>query len=132
MTWAGLALGAAAALEVPALLLVGRLQGRVSNFWLIGFGCAAGIIYYAGMAVVSSPLPGRVLQVLNAAFFAVVAGVGIALFQEIIHRPGLATGLYTNTRRVGAIVSGVIISFGSWRSATAACSWPAPSSRPWH
>ena len=28
-------------------------------------------------------------------------------------RPGLSTGLYTNTRRVGAIVSGPIIAIGS-------------------
>jgi SET family sugar efflux transporter-like MFS transporter len=53
------------------------------------------------------------LQALNAWFFAVVAGVGLTLFQEIIPRPGLASGLYTNTRRLGAIVSGLIISFGS-------------------
>ena len=53
------------------------------------------------------------LQVLNAWFFAVVAEVGLTLFQQIIPRPGLASGLYMNTRRLGAIVSGLIISFGS-------------------
>jgi MFS transporter, SET family, sugar efflux transporter len=42
-----------------------------------------------------------------------VAGVGLALFQRIIPRPGLATGLYTNPRRVGAILSGPIIALGS-------------------
>ena len=31
----------------------------------------------------------------------------------MIPRPGLASGLYTNTRRVGAIVSGPIIALGS-------------------
>ena len=31
----------------------------------------------------------------------------------MIPRPGLSTGLYMNTRRVGAIVSGPIIAFGS-------------------
>ena len=50
---------------------------------------------------------------LNAWFFAAVAGVGLTLFQQIIPRPGLASGLYTNTRRLGAIVSGPIISLGS-------------------
>jgi len=43
----------------------------------------------------------------------VVAGVGLTLFQEIIPRPGLASGLYANTRRLGAIVAGGIIAFGS-------------------
>jgi SET family sugar efflux transporter-like MFS transporter len=53
------------------------------------------------------------LQILNAWFFGMVAGVGLTLFQRIIPRPGLASGLYTNTRRIGAIASGPIIGFGS-------------------
>ena len=65
------------------------------------------------MADVSGPVSLIGLQVLNAWFVAVVAGVGLTLFQEIIARPGLASGLYANTRRVGAIVSGGIIGFGS-------------------
>ncbi|MEU4237639.1 hypothetical protein [Actinoplanes sp. NPDC026619] len=46
----------------------------------------------------------------------VIAGIGLTLFQELIPRPGLASGLYVNTRRVGAIVSGPIISLGSTTS----------------
>jgi SET family sugar efflux transporter-like MFS transporter len=65
------------------------------------------------MAFVSGPVVLLGLQVLNAWFFAAVAGTGLALFQQIIPRPGLASGLYANTRRLGAIVSGPIISFGS-------------------
>jgi SET family sugar efflux transporter-like MFS transporter len=66
------------------------------------------------MAFVSGPVALLGLQVLNAWFFATVAGTGLALFQQIIPRPGLASGLYANTRRLGAIVSGPIISFGSF------------------
>ena len=62
-------------------------------------------------------VPGPVLliglQVLDAWFFAVVAGVGLTLFQQIIPRPGLASGLFVNTRRLGAIVSGAVIGLGS-------------------
>ncbi|HWH99161.1 MAG TPA: hypothetical protein VNT27_02430, partial [Propionibacteriaceae bacterium] len=47
---------------------------------------------------------------------AAVAGVGLTLFQQIIPRPGLASGLYVNTRRLGAIVSGPVIAFGSMTS----------------
>jgi SET family sugar efflux transporter-like MFS transporter len=124
VTWAGLALGVAAALEIPALLLIGRLNRRFSNLALIAAGCLAGIAFYAGMAAVSGPILLLALQLLNAGFF-VVAGVGLALFQEIIPRPGLASGLYTNTRRLGAIVSGPIIALGSltigYRAVFAAC-----------
>jgi SET family sugar efflux transporter-like MFS transporter len=107
--WAGVALGAAAALEIPALLLIGRLGGRFSSRALIVWGCIAGTCYYAGMAFVADPLTLIALQVLNAWFFGIVAGVGLTLFQHLIPRPGLASGLYTNTRRLGAIASGPII-----------------------
>jgi SET family sugar efflux transporter-like MFS transporter len=111
--WAGVALAVAAGLEIPALLLIGRLSQRFSSLGLIASGCLAGIVYYVAMAFVSGPVVLLGLQVLNAWFFAAVAGTGLALFQQIIPRPGLASGLYANTRRLGAIVSGPIISFGS-------------------
>lgn len=111
--WAGIALGVSAALEIPALLIIGRLSARFSNRALIASGCLAGIAYYAAMAFVADPVSLVALQILNAWFFAIVAGVGLTLFQQIIPRPGLASGLYMNTRRVGAIVSGPIIAFGS-------------------
>ncbi len=50
---------------------------------------------------------------LNAWFFGVVAGVGLTLFQSVIPRPGLASGLFVNTRRLGAVASGPIIGVGS-------------------
>ncbi len=111
--WAGIALGVAAALEVPALLLIGRLSERHSHLGLIATSCLAGIAYYLGLAFVTGPIPLIALQLLNAWSFAGIAGIGLTLFQELIPRPGLSTGLYMNTRRVGAIVSGPIIAVGS-------------------
>ena len=111
--WAGVALGVAAALEIPALLLIGRLSYRFSNLRLIASGCVVGIAYYAAMVFVPGPVLLIGLQVLDAWFFAVVAGVGLTLFQQIIPRPGLASGLFVNTRRLGAIVSGAVIGLGS-------------------
>ena len=111
--WAGIALGVAAALEVPALLVAGRLSERYSHLRLIAIGCVAGVAYYLGLAFVTGPIMLIALQVLNAACFAGISGIGLPLFQEMIPRPGLSTGLYTNTRRLGSIVSGPIIAFGS-------------------
>ncbi|MCI0143905.1 MFS transporter [Arthrobacter bambusae] len=110
--WAGIALGVAAALEVPALLLVSRLTSY-SQLGLLATSCIAGIGYYLGLSVVTGPLMLLVLQLLNAWSFAGIAGVGLPLFQKMIPRPGLSTGLYMNTRRIGAIVSGPIIAAGS-------------------
>ena len=113
VVWAGIALGVAAALEVPALLLIGRLSRHYPSLRLIASGCVAGICYYVAMTFISGPAPLIGLQVLNAWFVAAVAGVGLTLFEQIIARPGLASGMYMNTRRLGAIASGPIIAFGS-------------------
>lgn len=110
--WAGIALGVAAALEVPALLFIGRLSNRFSHLSLIATSCLAGIGYYLGLAFVTGPILLIGLQLLNAWSFAGIAGIGLPLFQQLIPRPGLSTGLYVNTRRIGAIVSGAIIAVG--------------------
>ncbi len=111
--WAGIALGVAAALEVPALIFIGRLSERYSHLGLIATSCVAGIAYYLGLAFVTGPVLLIGLQVLNSWFFAGITGIGLPLFQHMIPRPGLSTGLYMNTRRVGSIVSGPIIAIGS-------------------
>jgi len=129
VAWAGIVLGAAAAIEIPALLLVGRLSDRVSETRLLVSGCVAGVIYYTAMAFATSPAVLLALQVLNAWFFAVVAGVGLTLFQRVVARPGLASGLYANTRRVGAIASGGLIAVGATSWATAGSSRLAPHLR---
>jgi SET family sugar efflux transporter-like MFS transporter len=113
VAWAGVALGVAAGLEIPALLLIGKLTGRVPGSLLLVSGCVAGVVYYAAMAFAHGPVLLLGLQVLNAWFFGAVAGVGLTLFQQIIPRPGVAAGLYTNTRRLGAIAAGPLIGLGS-------------------
>ena len=113
VVWAGIALGVAAALEVPALILIGRLTERFSSLVLIATGCLAGIAYYVGLAFVTGPVALIALQPLNAWCFAGIGGVGLTLFQQMIPRPGLSTGLYMNTRRLGSILSGAIIAVGS-------------------
>ncbi|WP_022908696.1 MFS transporter [Aestuariimicrobium kwangyangense] len=107
--WAGLALGLAAALEVPALLWLGRLTARWSSLGLLVSGAIASIAYYPLMALAQGPVVLLGSQVLNAWGVATMSGVGITLFQQMIPSPGLAAGLMTNTRRIGTIVSGGLI-----------------------
>ncbi|MCB0887513.1 MAG: hypothetical protein KDB41_12205, partial [Propionibacteriaceae bacterium] len=63
-----------------------------------------------------SDTPLLAVQLLNAWFFAAISGIGMTLFQQIIPRPGLATGLFMNTRRIGAILSGPIIAVAGIKS----------------
>lgn len=107
--WAGVVLGAAAFLEVPALMIIGRLHERTRARRLLGTGWAAGVLYYGLATLVHEPWQLLALQPLNAWFFAVVAGVGLTVFQDVFPSPGLASGLFTNTRRVGAVLAGLLI-----------------------
>jgi hypothetical protein len=77
-------------------------------FVMASLGIIVGIAYYLLMSIVHDPITLAAAQLLNAWSFATVSGIGITLFLEIIPRPGLASGLYTNTRRIGAIISGGI------------------------
>ncbi|MFC7945306.1 MFS transporter [Microbacterium oxydans] len=107
--WAGIILGTCALLEVPSLVLIGHLLPRFGARALLFFACGVGVLYYGLAAMVSVPWQLLILQVLNAWFFATVAGVGLTVFQTVFPSPGLAAGLFTNTRRVGAVLSGVLI-----------------------
>lgn len=109
VVWGGITLGVAALLEVPALWLIGRYGPRFSMKTLMLIGGVAGAAYYATMMLLHDPVTLLAAQVLNAISFAVVSGIGMTLFQAMIPRPGLATGLFMNTRRIGAIISGAII-----------------------
>ncbi len=109
LIWAGIILGAAALLEIPALIFIGRLHDRTAPRVLLLTGFASGVVYYGAAAFVTHPWQLLALQPLNAWFFAVVAGVGLTVFQEIFPSPGLASGLFTNTRRIGAVIAGLLI-----------------------
>lgn len=93
--------------------ILGWLGERHSPWRLLLVAGVVGVVYYALLAAVSGPVGLIAIQVLNAWSFATVSGIGLTLFQQIIDQPGRATGLYMNSRRVGAILSGGVIGAGS-------------------
>jgi SET family sugar efflux transporter-like MFS transporter len=110
--WSGVALGTCAALEIPVLMGLGRLTARFGPRRVVAAGCVAGLVYYTSMALAAGPVLLVAAQPLNAVFIATVTGVGLTLFQDVLGRPGLASSLFMNTTRVGAIVAGPVIAFG--------------------
>ncbi len=125
VVWAGVSAGLAAGLEIPALVVLGKLSGRVSSHVLLLCGCAAGIAYYTAMSLTHNVVVLLSLQVLNAWFYATIAGIGLTLFQELIPRPGLANGVFANTGRVGSVTAGALIALAdapwSYSGVYAAC-----------
>jgi len=111
--WAGVVLGVAAALEAPALMLIGRLGDRIPHLTLIAVGAVLAAVYYLGLALVDGPVLLLVLQIPNALGFAAISGIGLALFQDLIPGAGMSTGLFMNARRIGAVLSGPIIAAGA-------------------
>jgi len=94
-----------AVFEIPLFILVGRMFGTYSCRGLMLAGSLAGMAYYVGMFLSSSFALLLALQVLNALFIACLMGVGMAWFQQVMpNHVGLATGMYLNTSRVGALL----------------------------
>jgi SET family sugar efflux transporter-like MFS transporter len=114
--WSGVALGTCAALEIPILVLLGRITARFGPRRVVAVGCLAGLAYYAPMVLAPSPVVLIAGQLPNAVFIATMSGVGLTLFQDVIGRPGLASSLFMNTTRVGAIVAGPVIALGGTSS----------------
>ncbi len=113
--WSGLALGVAAALEIPVLLALGRVAASYGQRRLIAGGCAAGVAYFATMTVCSGPVLLIAAQPFNAFFVSAVSGLGLTLVQDVVGRPGLASALFMNTTRIGAIIAGPVLAIGGIR-----------------
>jgi SET family sugar efflux transporter-like MFS transporter len=81
----------------------------------------AGLIFYAGMLTVHTPVLLLALQLLNAIYIGILAGIGMLYFQDLMPgQAGAATTLYTNTTRVGWIIAGslagVVAEFWSYHA----------------
>ncbi|MEL4504637.1 MFS transporter [Luteococcus sp. H138] len=111
--WAGISLGLCATLEIPAMIYSGRLALRHSKFSMVVLGGALALVYYVGLILTGSPMVLLLLQIPNAVFIALTEGIGLAWVQEIIAAPGMASGMFMNTRRIGSVLSGVVISLGA-------------------
>jgi SET family sugar efflux transporter-like MFS transporter len=113
--WSGVALGLAAGLEIPVLLVLGRASSRFGQRRLVAGGCVAGVAYFGTMTWCGGPVVLLAAQPLNAVFVAAVSGLGLTLVQDVVGRPGLASGLFMNTTRVGAIIAGPVLAVGGVR-----------------
>jgi SET family sugar efflux transporter-like MFS transporter len=110
--WSGIALGTCAALEIPILIWLGRITARFGPRRVVAVGTLAGVGYYLLMTFAAGPVVLVGGQALNAVFIATMSGVGLTLFQDVLGLPGLASSLFMNTMRVGAIVAGPVIALG--------------------
>ncbi|RAT17083.1 sugar transporter [Lonsdalea populi] len=104
---AGVMMGTAAGLEIPAMLISGYLARHLGKRYLMRLAIAAGLLFYLGLCLLDSPWALLALQLLNAVFIGILAGIGMLYFQDLMPgQAGAATTLFSNTSRVGWIISG--------------------------
>ncbi|RRZ92173.1 sugar efflux transporter [Erwinia sp. 198] len=106
---AGLLMGVAAGLEIPAMLLAGHYVKRFGKRNMMLFAVAAGVLFYLGLVLFHSRAALLALQIFNAIFIGIIAGIGMLYFQDLMPgRPGAATTLFTNSISTGVILAGVL------------------------
>ncbi|MBW7981466.1 MFS transporter [Enterobacillus tribolii] len=106
---AGLLMGTAAGLEIPAMILAGHYAKRFGKRPMMLFAVGAGILFYGGLVLFKFQLALLVLQLFNAIFIGIIAGIGMLYFQELMPgQPGGATTLFTNSISTGIILAGIL------------------------
>lgn len=106
---AGFLMGTAAGLEIPAMILAGYYVKRYGKRRMMVIAVAAGVLFYIGLILFHSRLALMTLQLFNAVFIGIVAGIGMLWFQDLMPgRAGAATTLFTNSISTGVILAGVI------------------------
>ncbi len=104
--WVGWIMGTAALLEVPIMLLAGVLGARINLMAMVRLAGVAGFLLYAGVLYASELWQLFALQLFNAIFIGVLAGLGVSVIQALMPgRSGSASALYTNTTHVGNLLS---------------------------
>ena len=106
---AGFLMGTAAGLEIPAMILAGYYVKRYGKRRMMGIAVVAGVLFYTGLIFFHSRMALMTLQLFNAVFIGIVAGIGMLWFQDLMPgRAGAATTLFTNSISTGVILAGVI------------------------
>jgi len=106
---AGLLMGTAAGLEIPVMLIAGYLVKRTGKHRLMLFASAFGVLFYLGLILFQFKAALMLLQLFNAIFIGIIAGIGMLYFQDLMPgRAGSATTLFTNSISTGAILAGVL------------------------
>ncbi len=108
--WMGWVMGTTAALEVPFMLLAGHYASRFRLVNLIRCAGVAALFLYLGVYVATDLWHLFVLQIFNAIFIGLLAGVGVSVIQELMPgRSGGASALYTNTTHMGNLFSSLLV-----------------------
>lgn len=105
-----------ALLEIPVMLALVTLRRLPGLAWLIKAAMGLFVLHFALVYLAQGQALLVVAQVIRAVVLAILAGLGMTYFQQLMPgRFGAATTLFSNTINVGGMLSGVVS--GAWAQA---------------
>jgi MFS transporter, SET family, sugar efflux transporter len=108
--WVGWVMGTCAGLEIPFMILAGHYAARVKIISLIKLAGLSALVLYLGVYFAQALWQFFALQIFNAIFIGILAGLGVSVIQELMPgRSGAASALYTNTTHVGNLISSLLV-----------------------
>ncbi|AZK47454.1 sugar efflux transporter [Paenibacillus lentus] len=105
----GIIAGINAALQVPIMITLGLMAKRFGSSLLMNFAGLFGAAYYLFLMLTQSTIHIMAVQILSAIFIAIVLGIGMTFFQDLIPKMvGTATTLYNNANIIGSMGGGLL------------------------
>ncbi|AVP35678.1 sugar efflux transporter [Staphylococcus felis] len=98
-----------AGLEVPFMIILGMIASKVQTRTLLAYAAISGSLFFLSIGIFESVAMMLLGQIFLAAFLAVLLGIGISYFQDILPRfPGYASTLFANAMVVGQLLGNLL------------------------
>lgn len=98
-----------AGLEVPFMIILGMVASKVETRTLLAIAAICGSLFFGSIGIFESIHMMLVGQVLLAAFLAVILGIGISYFQDVLPQyPGYASTLFANAMVIGQLLGNLL------------------------
>ncbi|EGQ3981782.1 sugar efflux transporter [Staphylococcus pseudintermedius] len=98
-----------AGLEVPFMIILGMVASKVETRTLLAIAAVCGSLFFGSIGIFESIHMMLVGQVLLAAFLAVLLGIGISYFQDVLPQyPGYASTLFANAMVIGQLLGNLL------------------------
>lgn len=98
-----------AGLEVPFMIILGMIASKVQTRTLLAYAAISGSLFFLSIGIFESVAMMLIGQIFLAAFLAVLLGIGISYFQDILPRfPGYASTLFANAMVVGQLLGNLL------------------------
>ncbi|EGQ2952547.1 MFS transporter [Staphylococcus pseudintermedius] len=98
-----------AGLEVPFMIILGMVASKVETRTLLAIAAVCGSLFFGSIGIFESIHMMLVGQVLFAAFLAVLLGIGISYFQDVLPQyPGYASTLFANAMVIGQLLGNLL------------------------